>query len=416
MSRQYPLAGITPHGSRKEFVNPYRGRGQEEMKDTEYSAKLGDLCEKKVVSIWTGTINPEKEVLERIRELRKLVVGRIEPRLSNRMVYVQEYNSAISKSLTQTWREYEEMLSLLNYSTGTSLLQEAYELMNERPLNTDRFRYLFQASLILSGELVYPTFSSNPRENSRDSHIPEFLPGRIIPDVTYSLDGTYAGQFDAIVLPKDLEIDTSNFDFLSHLEKRLPWSVLEIKSQFRARRSTGGWKRSTPYKDDLDQFNHRLGGLVSDWEQRHNFPQVRDEKIPYNDPRYSLFPLPEGVIFCYLRGGSPTGVVRVDTKEVSYLSNWLRNVNYSIYPVDYDGGENEANLEDGELDRRIDESEINPGDMTYLHFPLQALVRFADDAYWDSVRTNEIKHPKKGVDSEIVSLSASQIKFNLEEE
>ena len=362
------------------------------MENTKYSAKLGDLCEKAAIRLWVGAITPDEDVLTRTRGLRREIIEKIKPSLSHRMTYVQEFNSAIASALQLKWNEYKEMLSLIDYYTGTSLDDEIDQTINKTPLNKDKFRYLFQASMVLASEMVNPTFSTDPRRFSCDGHISLPLPGLVIPNVTYAINGLYAGQYDALILPREVKVDETNFNFLDYLESRQPWSVFEIKTLFRTRGNTGAWRRLEPYGLDLKQYNHRMGELLSEWEQKHNDPQA---KIRYDDPKYSLFPLPDLAIFCYLRGGSPTGIVKVKTKEFEYLSRWHRKVSYACCPVDWDGGETEGDLPDEEYAKRELEVENLAGEMGNLHFPLWALMQTAEDKHWEGVSlTEDDKNPK----------------------
>lgn len=350
------------------------------MEDTNYSAGLGDLCEKTVINFWSGKLGIEDDVQTYITNLRNQIVMLIKPTYSHGLEKVQDMNFAIASVLRKEWGKYEELLTVLDYSLTTDLHSNMIDLISNSPLNKDRFRYLFQASMVLAGELAYPTFSFDPGKFSRDGHVALPIPGQMIPNVTYSIYDTYAGQFDALLLPKGSTSNGDKFNFINYLESRQPWAVVEIKTPFRPGRIRRVWKRSQPYGQDLDQFNHRLGELISYWEEKHNHSQ---DRIQYDDPRYSIFPLPEAVLFCYLRGVLPTTTIRVDTKGLDYLRNWQRRVDYAICPIDQMAREDE--LPDAEYKKREAEIGSHTGEIKFLNFPLWALVETAQKKMWESM-------------------------------
>ena len=264
----HPYSGVI---SKKGPTNPYRVVGKE-AKDLaikrEITSKLGFIVERSALKILSGEIpqQPDNDLLKSaLRSVRK----RLSP-LKEKTIKTDAEISTHYQALTEppdipflgderTWPSYEPLKILFEETDkvfNTSFLDKFSSLGSFLNKVNPEIRYYVEAAETLSSLLTEELYTTK---------------GHVTRSVWF-VENRARVQFDGIITPHDRAYDNKNDRFADFLQQNVPWGVIQVKTNFRARYLSGKNKLKHPFPRDIREFQNQLAICALGSEDFH-FPK-----------------------------------------------------------------------------------------------------------------------------------------------
>jgi hypothetical protein len=301
----HPFAGIL---SQKGPDNPYRLAGSEANTLStirSVTSKLGFVVEHSALKILTGEIPKQTNNAILINAL-KGVRDKLKPiteRTINTHAKISTYYQQLSEPPEipfigdeRTWPSFEPLRTLFEETDnvfGTDFTKTFAQIGSFYGEIDPIIRYYVEGAEMLA---------SLATEELR------VVDGQILPNVWLVKNGKSVTQFDGIIIPKEFESQEEGFEFNNFLFEDLPWGVIQVKTNFRARFVSGKNKIKKPFTRDESEFQQQLAKCI----------------LANGD-----FHFPTFIQYYYCRGTNQT-VTHLKRLDRTYFDNWLGVLEHNI--------------------------------------------------------------------------------------
>ncbi len=295
--------------------SPSYEQRQIDQNRTNYSSRMGIICEKAITPLWA---NPSsyKQVVRNIsfEESLKNIHRELSP-IKHRtykhlelLKFYESYALPVAKSTgfdlarKPGQPDFRNLVESVDEIYDISMMKEYDSVMGNYQVIPEKFRYFFEAVMLLAKEPLHPT-DVEPKGWT------------LYPDITLTdEEGKMFRQLDGVlVLDKNKPAD-GQIDLWKVLDSGEPWMELEMKSVFEARYISGQKKLRKPESWHLNQSLDKIGRLVVEQHKRTGGKE---------------FNFPESLNIVYVRP-LRVNITHILRTDASFFERWLSGLTYKL--------------------------------------------------------------------------------------